>query len=252
MTVPHEEPYDGAKTDDDRGRGSDALRCYAVRMLEQDPGEWPQLLFMIGDQVYADEVSPETLEFIRARRNTEEPPWEQVADFEEYTRLYREAWSEPIVRWLLANVGTAMLFDDHDVHDDWNISIDWLEEMRSQPWWHDRITGALVAYWVYQHLGNLSPKILAEMDLLREAAAPRRRLAAALRVGRGGRPRQPGPALELLADDRPQALRLHGLARGPRARTSSRAGCSTRTNGTGSTSASSGTSTTLSSPTPCP
>ena len=37
VTVPHEPPYDGAKTDDDRGRGSDALRCYAVRMLEQDP-----------------------------------------------------------------------------------------------------------------------------------------------------------------------------------------------------------------------
>ena len=37
VTVPHEPPYDGAKTDDDRGRGSDALRCYALRMLEQEP-----------------------------------------------------------------------------------------------------------------------------------------------------------------------------------------------------------------------
>jgi len=169
VTVPHEPPYDGAKTDDDRGRGTDALRCYALRMLDQEPGEWPQLLFMLGDQVYADEVSPQTLEFIRSRRDTSEPPCEEIADFDEYTRLYREAWSEPIVRWLLSTVGIAMLFDDHDVHDDWNISIEWLEEMRSKPWWHDRITGALVAYWVYQHLGNLSPVILAEMDLLREA-----------------------------------------------------------------------------------
>ena len=123
---------------------------------------------MIGDQVYADEVSPQTLDFIRSRRDTTEPPWEQIADFEEYTRLYREAWSEPVVRWLLANVGTAMLFDDHDVHDDWNISVEWVEEMRSQPWWHDRITGALVAYWVYQHLGNVSPKSPREMELLEE------------------------------------------------------------------------------------
>ncbi|MDP9189928.1 MAG: alkaline phosphatase family protein [Actinomycetota bacterium] len=171
VTVPHEPPYDRGKTDDPRGRGGDALRNYALRMIDQPSDGWPQLLFMLGDQVYADEVSPATCEFIRSRRDITEPPWEQVADFEEYTRLYREAWSEPIVRWLLSTVGVAMLFDDHDVHDDWNISIDWLEEMRSKPWWHDRITGALVAYWVYQHLGNVSPKLLSENDLLRETKA---------------------------------------------------------------------------------
>ena len=168
VTVPHEPPYDLSKTDDDRGRGGDALRNYALRMMGQPVERWPQMLFMLGDQVYADEVSPRTLEFIRSRRDVTEPPWEQIADFEEYTRLYREAWSEPTVRWLLSTVGTAMLFDDHDVHDDWNISIDWLEEMRAQPWWQDRINGALVAYWVYQHLGNLSPRLLAEVDLFRE------------------------------------------------------------------------------------
>ena len=171
VTVPHQPPYDLSKDDDDRGRGRDALRCYGLRMLEQDPSEWPQLLCMIGDQVYADEVSPETLEFIKSRRDTSKEPCEQVADFEEYTRLYREAWSDPIVRWILSTVGSTMLFDDHDVHDDWNISIDWLEEMQAKPWWHDRITGALVSYWVYQHLGNLSPKVLAEMDLFRETKA---------------------------------------------------------------------------------
>jgi hypothetical protein len=168
VTVPHEAPFDLSKTEDDRGRGGDALRNYALRMTGQPSDHWPQLLFMLGDQVYADEVSPKTLEFIRTRRDVKEPPWEQIADFEEYTRLYREAWSEPLVRWLLSTVGTAMLFDDHDVHDDWNISLDWLEEMRAQPWWQDRINGALVAYWIYQHLGNLSPRLLAEVDLFRE------------------------------------------------------------------------------------
>ena len=28
-----------------------------------------------------------------------------------------------------------MIFDDHDVHDDWNTSQAWVEEMRAQPWW---------------------------------------------------------------------------------------------------------------------
>ena len=60
-----------------------------------------------------------------------EPPGEQVLDFEEYTRLYRESWSEPAIRWLFSTVSTAMVFDDHDVHDDWNISAAWVEEMRT-------------------------------------------------------------------------------------------------------------------------
>ena len=51
-----------------------------------------------------------------------EPPGEEVADFEEYTRLYRESWSDPDIRWLLSTVPSTMIFDDHDVHDDWNIS----------------------------------------------------------------------------------------------------------------------------------
>lgn len=169
VTMPHEHPHNLSKDDSDEGRGNDALRTYALRMLDQDPSEWPQLLFMIGDQVYADEDAPETREYIRSRRGTEGEPGEEVADFEEYTRLYRESWSEPVVRWLLSTVGSAMLFDDHDVNDDWNISVDWLEEMRAKSWWDARITGALVGYWVYQHLGNLSPRKLRELQLLGEA-----------------------------------------------------------------------------------
>ena len=52
----------------------------------------------------------------------------------------------------------AMIFDDHDVHDDWNMSWRWVQEMRSKPWWEARIVGAFMSYWIYQHLGNLSPR----------------------------------------------------------------------------------------------
>ena len=62
-----------------------------------------------------------------------------------------------MIRWLFSTVGVAMIFDDHDVHDDWNTSIAWLEEMRAKPWWEERIESALSSYWIYQHLGNLSP-----------------------------------------------------------------------------------------------
>jgi hypothetical protein len=61
-----------------------------------------------------------------------------------------------------------MIFDDHDVHDDWNTSISWLEDMRAKPWWDRRITAALASYWVYQHLGNLSPDEIEERGVLEQ------------------------------------------------------------------------------------
>jgi hypothetical protein len=139
-----------------RAIGMDALWTYA-KQLQRGDVEWPDAVLLLGDQVYADEVSPETLAFITEKRGTGEPPGEQIADFEEYTRLYRESWSEPDIRWLFSTVPTVMVFDDHDVHDDWNISWLWVEEMRRTSWWESRITGAFMAYWLYQHLGNLSP-----------------------------------------------------------------------------------------------
>ncbi len=38
------------------------------------------------------------------QRDTAVPPGETVANFEEYTRLYRESWSEPHIRWLFSTV----------------------------------------------------------------------------------------------------------------------------------------------------
>jgi hypothetical protein len=147
--------------EDVRAIGVDALWTYA-KQLQRGDVEWPDAVLLLGDQVYADEVSPQTLAFIEETRGTDEPPGEQIADFEEYTRLYRESWSEPDIRWLFSTVPTVMVFDDHDVHDDWNISWLWVEEMRRTNWWESRITGAFMAYWLYQHLGNLSPTELAE------------------------------------------------------------------------------------------
>jgi hypothetical protein len=167
VAVPHEPPYSLTKDEDDRGREIDALYALALRMRERPSDQWPQLLLCLGDQVYADEDAPRTREFIRARRDVSKPPHEEVADFEEYTRLYWESWGDPTLRWCLSTVGTAMIFDDHDVHDDWNTSEAWLEEIRAQPWWEERIVSALMSYWVYQHLGNLSPQELEDNELLK-------------------------------------------------------------------------------------
>ncbi len=155
---PNEPPWSLTKDEDPRGREHDALRALAMRMRGQDEEDWPHLLLLLGDQVYADEVPPATAEFIAARRDPDVPPGLEVADFEEYCRLYRDSWSEPAVRWLLSTVPTAMIFDDHDVHDDWNTSASWVRDIRSEGWWDERVVGGFMSYWAYQHLGNLSPE----------------------------------------------------------------------------------------------
>ena len=187
-------------------------------MQDQDPSEWPEALILLGDQVYADEVSPDVREFIRSRRDPEVPPGETVADFEEYTRLYWESWGEPYMRWLLSTVPSSMIFDDHDVHDDWNTSKTWVTDIRAQGWWDDRIVGGFMSYWIYQHLGNLSPRELDEQRRLRPRAGGGRRVGDPQRLRLQGRPRGRGDALELLPRHRPGAARDGRLARGPGAR----------------------------------
>jgi hypothetical protein len=178
---PNEPPWTLTKDEDPEGRGHDALRALALRMRDQEPDEWPHLLLMLGDQVYADEVAPATEEFIRARRDVDVPPGLQISDFEEYCRLYRDAWCEPAVRWLLSTVPTAMIFDDHDVIDDWNTSRDWVAQMRATGWWDERIVGAFMSYWCYQHLGNLSPEDREDDDCYRAVRAAEGDAGAILR-----------------------------------------------------------------------
>ncbi|MEA2147974.1 MAG: hypothetical protein QOG59_3561 [Solirubrobacteraceae bacterium] len=189
-SAPHEAPWTRSRREHPQGRGSDALRALARRLRDQPASERPSLLLMVGDQVYADDAAPQTRAFIRGRRSTEVAPGEEVVDFEEYTRLYREAWSDPDIRWLLSTLPSAMIFDDHEVVDDWNISEAWRREMSARPWWADRIAGALMAYWIYQHLGNLSPvqlraePMLAAVQASDDGAALLRDFA--LRSDRGG------------------------------------------------------------------
>lgn len=87
------------------------------------------------------------------------PNWEPVWEWEKLENIgiadckegpdphkkAKEKWSEqeqplrkyhktlPNIRKLLANISTYMIFDDHDVTDDWNITGDWYEGVRDSP-----------------------------------------------------------------------------------------------------------------------
>jgi PhoD-like phosphatase len=167
VAYPHRKPFTLPKDKNPEGRETDALYALARRMRQEPPDTWPHLLLMLGDQVYADEASPNVREFIASRRDPKLPPGYEVADFEEYVRLYYETWgdTDPSLRWLLSTVSTAMVWDDHDVHDDWNTSDVWLAEMRRKPWWEERISSGVASYWLYQHIGNLEPRHLDEDEM---------------------------------------------------------------------------------------
>jgi hypothetical protein len=150
-SVPHDESGN-------RSHGVDALRAYALEMGSGGKEPWPDLVAFLGDQVYADSTSDQMQEFIRSRRDITAPPGEELKDYEEYAHLYYLAWSDPANRWLLSTLPSAMIFDDHDIRDDWNASLSWREAMSRTSWWRGRIVAGLASYWVYQHLGNLSPQ----------------------------------------------------------------------------------------------
>jgi len=151
--------------------GADALAALATE-IQRGERQMPHLLLLTGDQVYADERHESVTSHLRTRRGGgPQPGYPEVTSFDEYAWLYQRTWSHPRIRWLLASVPSVMIFDDHDVIDDWNISDTWAANIAENPWWQDRLDAALMSYWVYQHLGNLSTVERSTNDLFQRVQA---------------------------------------------------------------------------------
>lgn len=60
----------------------------------------------------------------------------------------------PQVRRLLANIPTYMMFDDHDVTDDWNLSYEWKKNVDNSPLGQHVIANGLAGCWAFQCWGN--------------------------------------------------------------------------------------------------
>ena len=143
--------------------GVDALLALS-RAIQASERPLPDVLLMLGDQVYADyRLSPESApgELVPASSGVLLPGGEAI-NFDEYTSVYRSSWAHPDIRWLMATVPSAMMFDDHEVRNNWNVSESWQREALGAPGWAEQIRSAYTAYWLYQHLGNLSPAALRE------------------------------------------------------------------------------------------
>lgn len=92
---------------------------------------------------------------------------DEIDSFETYTQARQELKFKiqdkqinkfrnalPQVRRLLANIPTYMMFDDHDLTDDWNISQKWKEDVWNAPLGRHVIANGLAAYWAFQGWGN--------------------------------------------------------------------------------------------------
>ncbi|MEJ2766267.1 alkaline phosphatase D family protein [Photobacterium sp. MCCC 1A19761] len=60
----------------------------------------------------------------------------------------------PQVQRLMAHIPTYMIFDDHDVTDDWNLTVGWEKAAYGHPLARRIIGNGLLSYWLCQGWGN--------------------------------------------------------------------------------------------------
>lgn len=89
---------------------------------------------------------------IRKLRDAAAKPNNGYAVERKNTELYRTG--VPRVARALANISTYMIFDDHDVTDDWNLSKKWQNRVYSKPFGRQLVRNAVMAYAVFQGWGN--------------------------------------------------------------------------------------------------
>jgi hypothetical protein len=85
----------------------------------------------------------------------------------------------PAVRRVLANTPTLMVFDDHEVTDDWNLDHDWLTAVYGNAAGRRVVANGLVAHLVFQHWGN-------DPDRFATAGTEERQALTAVTVGGAG------------------------------------------------------------------
>ncbi len=109
-------------------RGDKTFRSILRQM---DQGTQTDMVLMLGDQIYADDLS-----FIGPDQSVDE-----------YNARYREAFSQPYIRQLMSRVPTYMIMDDHEIEDNWPANATYED-------WVIKYPAAIHAYQTYQGSHN--------------------------------------------------------------------------------------------------
>ncbi len=127
---------------------------------EQKEAVWPHLLLLIGDQIYADQPS-------QAVKQQYPQLQGGAKTFEDFAILYEYVWTQDSdVRQVLACMPTYMIFDDHEITNNWNITPQWCAMLLKNGQEQVLVDG-LIAYWVYQGWGNITQRDDTRYPLLR-------------------------------------------------------------------------------------
>ncbi|MBU3021975.1 alkaline phosphatase family protein [Aestuariibacter sp. A3R04] len=95
------------------------------------------------------------------RLSVDEVPDEYKQQFErEQTVIQKFVETLPRIRRALAHIPVYMIFDDHDVTDDWNLTRGWEQEVYGHPLSRRMVGNALVGYWLCQGWGNQPDKFI--------------------------------------------------------------------------------------------
>ncbi len=92
---------------------------------------------------------------------------EERATYEDEARAISDFAAQlPQVQRVLAHLPTAMIFDDHDITDDWNLSAGWEATAYDHPFSRRIIGNALIGYFICQGWGN-QPEVFDDIVLPR-------------------------------------------------------------------------------------
>lgn len=207
-------PHGPSFDDQEKTQHQDSLALLAGHLRDnvQNLANRPSHLFLVGDQIYADEVPEIVMDSLKkiavtlvghdiplpcgailsnidsTQRTalkaecglTSNCPDMHLMGFGEFAAMYllvmgnRIGFSLPEktvtspaldslrdflasqaqVRKTLANIPTYMMFDDHDVTDDWNINRSWYNQVHSSVSGSRIVSNALAAFWAFQSWGN--------------------------------------------------------------------------------------------------
>ncbi len=74
----------------------------------------------------------------------------------------------PQIRRAMAHIPVYMIFDDHDVTDDWNLTRGWEQEVYGHPLSRRMVGNALMGYWLCQGWGNQPDKFRGVAEQARD------------------------------------------------------------------------------------
>jgi len=115
----------------------------AAYLLAWNPDLWPRRL-------------PTLVESWGAMDHRERPPVASWATtYADQVRLLHDAQQgSSAMRRVLANVATYMIFDDHEVTDDWNLNAEWIRDVRGTDLGRRLLLNGMAVYWAFQAWGN--------------------------------------------------------------------------------------------------